>query len=350
MPRRITSADVAREAGLSRATVSYVLNNTPHQKIPDETRRRVLDAANRLGYAPSAAARALRSGRSDVVLCLLPDWPVGPAVGALTSNLSTELAKHGMTFVLHPITAGGRPTAEIWKAITPAAVLAFQEFSTQESAAMRAAGIELVVALLGRSGARGAGGSRPSTPAPIEPDPSAGRRRELEVPQQRVGRLQAEHLAAAGHTRLGYAYPDDERLRNFAGPRLSGVRTACTNLGLDAPDVRVVPLDPDAAAPAVAAWRSAGVSGVCAYNDEVALAVLAGMRLRGLSAPADLAVVGVDDIPSARLAAPPLTTVTTDHAAVAAHLAATIVAVIAGEPAPPRPGSGIVRLTRRASA
>jgi DNA-binding LacI/PurR family transcriptional regulator len=329
MSGRITSADVAREAGLSRATVSYVLNNTPHQKIPDETRRRVLDAAARLGYAPSAAARALRSGRSDVVLCLLPDWPLGPEVGALASSLSTELARHGMTFVLHPITTGGRPTSEIWKAITPAAVLAFQEFSPEETAAMRAAGVALVVALLGRS---------------------RQRRRELEVPQQRIGRLQVEHLAAVGHIRLGYAYPDDERLRNFAEPRLDGVRTACADLGLDAPAVHEVPLHPDAAAPAVAAWRADGVSAVCAYNDEVALAVLAGMRTRGLTAPGDLAVIGVDDIPSARLAAPPLTTVTTDQSAVAAHLAATIVAVIAGEPEPPRPGSDIVQVVRRGSA
>jgi DNA-binding LacI/PurR family transcriptional regulator len=234
MARRITSADVAREAGLSRATVSYVLNNTPHQKIPDETRQRVLSAAQRLGYAPSAAARALRSGRSDVVLCLLPDWPLGPEVGALTSNLSTELAGHGMTFVLHPITAGGRSTAEIWKAITPAAVLAFEEFSADESAAMTAAGIELVVALLGRSRQRRRGRDDLALP------------RELEVPQQRIGRMQAEHLAATGHTRLGFAYPDDERLRNFAEPRLDGVRVACVDLGLDDPDVREVPLDPAA--------------------------------------------------------------------------------------------------------
>jgi DNA-binding LacI/PurR family transcriptional regulator len=329
MARRVTSADVAREAGLSRATVSYVLNNTPHQKIPDETRQRVLAAAQRLGYAPSAAARALRSGRSDVVLCLLPDWPLGPEVGALASNLSTELARRGMTFVLHPITAGGRSTAEIWKAITPAAVLAFEEFSAAESAAMAAAGIELVVVLLGRS---------------------RQRRRELEVPQQRIGRMQAEHLAATGHRRLGYAFPDDGRLRNFAEPRLSGVRTACADLGLTLPDVRVVPLDADAAAASAAAWRAAGVTGICAYNDEVALAVLAGMWQRGLTAPDHLAVVGVDDIPTARLATPPLTTVTTDQSAVAAHLAATIVAVIAGEPEPAPPGSDIVRVVVRSSA
>ena len=50
--RRVTSADVAHEAGVSRATVSYVLNDTPHQKIPEHTRRRVLEAAARLGYTP----------------------------------------------------------------------------------------------------------------------------------------------------------------------------------------------------------------------------------------------------------------------------------------------------------
>src|SRR6185312_9765886 len=87
--RRVTSADVARLAGVSRATVSYVLNETPGQTISISTRGRVLDAAARLGYAPSAAARTLRTGRSDVVLCLLPDWPIGPEVGSMLGNLST---------------------------------------------------------------------------------------------------------------------------------------------------------------------------------------------------------------------------------------------------------------------
>jgi DNA-binding LacI/PurR family transcriptional regulator len=101
---------------------------------------------------------------------------------------------------------------------------------------------------------------------------------------------------------------------------------------------------------AVRRWRDAGVTGVCAYNDEVALAVLAGMRPDGLAAPADLAVIGVDDIPAARLAAPPLTTVTTDQVAVAAHLSDTIVAAVNGRPEPAPPQHPLVQVIARESA
>jgi DNA-binding LacI/PurR family transcriptional regulator len=329
--RRATSTDVAREAGLSRATVSYVLNDTPGQKIPDATRRRVLEAAARLGYAPSAAARALRSGRSDIVLCLLPNWPIGPSVGSFLEHLSAALAAEGLTFVAHPRARMSRPIQEVWRSITPAAVVAFEDFDRDEADAMRAAGTEVSLALLGGS-----------------------RRRpgEFGVPQQRVGRLQAEHLAVAGHRQLGYAFPDDPRVRFFAEPRLEGVRQASAELGLPEPDVRTVPLDADAAAVAVRAWRAADprVTGICAYNDEVALAVLAGLRVCGLSAPGDLAVVGVDDVPTAALADPPLTTVTTDFRVIAEHVAQSIVRALAGEPAPRRPGSDVVQLLVRGSA
>jgi DNA-binding LacI/PurR family transcriptional regulator len=327
--RRVTSADVARLAGVSRATVSYVLNDTPRQTISADTRSRVLDAATTLGYAPSAAARTLRTGRSDVVLCLLPDWPIGPEVGTMLANLSTGLARIGLTFVVHPGNREDRSIAEIWKAITPAAVIAFADFSPGEMAAMRSAGVALVVALFGR-------------------EPHHGR--ELEVPQQLVGRRQVEHLTAAGHTRLGYARTDDERLRIFAEPRLEGVRSACRSGGLAKPAVETVALGAEAAADAVRRWRAAGVTAVCAYNDEVALAVLAGVRLLGLTVPADLAVIGVDDIPPARLAAPPLTTVATDQSAVAAHLCETVLAAMKGEPGPVFRAAELVGVVRRESA
>ncbi|HET6480312.1 MAG TPA: substrate-binding domain-containing protein, partial [Actinoplanes sp.] len=87
-----------------------------------------------------------------------------------------------------------------------------------------------------------------------------------------------------------------------------------------------------------------------AYNDEVALAVLAGVRRAGLQAPGDLAVIGVDDIPPARLADPALTTVTTDQAAIGAHLAATVVAALRGRAAPALPPAAVVRVVTRASA
>lgn len=61
---KVTSRDVAREAGVSRTTVSFVLNNTPSARIGDETRERVLAAAQRLGYVPDASARMLRIGRT----------------------------------------------------------------------------------------------------------------------------------------------------------------------------------------------------------------------------------------------------------------------------------------------
>ena len=75
----MTSADVAAAAGVSRATVSYVLNGV-HDRISERTRERVFDAAERLGYVPNAVASALRAGRTEVVLLALPSWPLGPAV------------------------------------------------------------------------------------------------------------------------------------------------------------------------------------------------------------------------------------------------------------------------------
>jgi DNA-binding LacI/PurR family transcriptional regulator len=329
--RRVTSADVAREAGVSRTTVSYVLNDTPHQKIPPATRQRILEAVQRLGYAPSPAARALQSGRSDVVLCLLPDWPIGPTVGSLLQHLSAALAAEGLTLLAHPRGAGTDVGSQVWKAITPAAVIAYEDFQDEEVDAIRAAGIQVTVALLNRSGRR---------------------REELGIPQQRIGRLQVEHLAAAGHRRLGYAFPDDSRVLSFAEPRLDGVRHACADLGLDAPIVRTVPLEVAGAVDAIQAWRAEApaVTAVCAYNDEVALALLAGLRPLGLGAPDDLAVVGVDDIPAAALADPPLTTVVEDQRVVAENLALTIVRGLTGRPSPRRPSSKSLQVVRRESA
>lgn len=320
---------------MSRATVSYVLNDTPNQRIPESTRERVWEAVRRLDYAPSAAARALRSGRSDVVLWLMPDWPIGPGIGRILDQLTSALERVGLTLVVHSRVGDRGSSSPVWRSISPRAVILWELPGADELGALRAAGAEVVLALQGSA-------------APIMPGVVT-----LNVDQvaRHTGQVQLEHLAARGHRVTGYAYPDDPRLATFAEPRLAGVRAACLDLGLPEPDVQVVRLEASLAAEAVDRWteRSDPVTAVCAFNDEVALAVLAGLRVRDLRAPADLAVVGVDDLPIAQLGDPPLTSVHEDPTALVNHLVQALRAGLTGDWKPRPLDDGLIQLCARKS-
>jgi len=157
------------------------------------------------------------------------------------------------------------------------------------------------------------------------------------------GRLQAEHLIDRGHRRIGYAMPAHPGLLRMAEARLRSAEDACAAAGLTAPVVASTDLEIASAAAAVTQWTDSAVTGVCAFNDETAIAVLSGMREHGLTAPADLAVIGADDIPTARLTSPPLTTVYFDLHEAGRQRAEAVVACLAGnasevtfEPATPR--------------
>src|SRR4051812_10769267 len=89
--RRVTSSDVARVSGVSRTTVSYVLNDTPGVSISAPTRAHVLATAKDLGYTPSAAARTLRTGRSEVVLVIMPRWVSSAVTEAFLDHLDRLL-------------------------------------------------------------------------------------------------------------------------------------------------------------------------------------------------------------------------------------------------------------------
>jgi DNA-binding LacI/PurR family transcriptional regulator len=307
--------------------VSYVMNNTPHQVIPETTRQRVLTAAVELGYTPSAAARMLVSGRSDVVLLLLPDWPIGLGVASLLDELSQAFAQHDLTFVIHPQVAA-RPITELWKSIIPAAILAYESFDESDLTAISRSGAELVIISDLDHGAQA-----------------------MDRSVERTGRIQVEHLARAGHRHVGYAWPDNDRVLFFARHRLDGVRAACAERGLSEPLVRTVPLTADGGAAAIADWRARepSVTAICAFNDEVALAVLAGARQLGISVPDDLAVIGVDDIPAAALAAPPLTTVATNITVNALDIVDAVVSKLDGRSPAPRPRQDADRVVARLS-
>lgn len=320
--KRSTSADVARAAGVSRTTVSFVLNDKPGLSIPEETRRRVHEAAHRLDYRPHASARALAAGRSDVVLLSIPDLPIGAGISRFVEELATALARHGLTLVTHLAGAHGRPLADVCASVGASAVIGFASFDPDTVQALNRAGADVVL-------------------------PAHAEQSDAMTP---IGRMQAEHLIGRGHRRLGYALPAHPGLRQMAQERLEGVAQACAAAGLERPVVLGTGLEIADAAAAVTQWAAHSVTGVCAFNDETAIAVLAGMREHGLAAPGDLAVVGSDDIPTARLTAPPLTTVAFDLHEVGRLRAEAVVAALSGQapglaPAPANPP----RLVQRSS-
>ncbi len=308
--RTVTSSDVARDSGVSRTTVSYVLNDTPGVTISDQTRARVRASAERLGYTPSAAARTLRTGRSDLVLYVLPDWPLGPAVDTLLDHLAGELAERGLSLLVHHL-RGGRPLSDLLRVVTPRAVVGFTAFTPEDREVMHRAGVQVLGTLLDDPGAAGI----------------------FTTSQRDIGRLQVRHLNASGHRVIGYAAATDPRVQQFVELRLEGARAECAEAGLVAPQVISIEQSLESAVVAVRGWRRCdpAPTAVAAYNDDVAIAVLAALRAEGLTAPADLAVIGVDDGPAAPFTVPPLTTVSQSLDAQARHLAALVVRGLQGD-------------------
>jgi DNA-binding LacI/PurR family transcriptional regulator len=319
---RITSNDVAREAGVSQSTVSFVLNGTPGQTIPEETRRRVLDAVKKLDYRPRASARSLAAGRSDVVLLALPGLPISANLSSFIELLAAALAGHGLSLVTHLAEGHGRPLPDLCAAVDASAVISLIPFDEETTEALHRAGAQVVLGT----------GSQART--------------EL----QEIGRLQARHLINLGRSRLGYALPGEHSTQFRVQERLRGVVAACAERGLPEPVALEVAMDGAEAALAVDQWTEASVTAVCAYNDETAMAVLAGMHRRGLRAPGDIAVIGVGDIAAARVSIPPLTTIGFDYGETGRELAQTILESLAGREAALQDGLARPRLVRRASA
>nr|WP_078662482.1 LacI family DNA-binding transcriptional regulator [Streptomyces bicolor] len=289
-PRSVpTSADVARLAGVSRATVSYVLNNTSAVRISEPTRRRVHEAAKELGYVPHAAARSLRAGHSRMVLMPAPSFSGGPLYSRFLGDLQAALGRLDYTVVQHgSVGLRGDEAARAWAELRPVAVLV-------PGSGLCPRG----VTVLKRSGARAV--------VTLGPESVEGAHALL-MDYEAVGHCAGRHLYDRGRRRIGVVVPEEERLKAFSTPRLEGVRRALE--GTDA-TVTALPLayDEEAAARLAARWRDLGLDAVFAYNDEYAMLLMRALQDEGLRIPADTAVIGADDLMLGRLLRPRLSTV-----------------------------------------
>lgn len=295
VPASITSADVARLAGVSRATVSFVLNDTPGHRVSESTRARVLDAADRLGYVPHAAARSLRAGRSNLVLMPASISAIGRLVSDWVDDLHSELDRRGYTAVLHagrfadPVDA-----ARAWAELRPAAVVALDgdRLTTQAAELLHRAGVRALLAFASR------------------PLPGV---HTIGFDHTRIGATAAEHLIARGRSRIGVVMPQERGLDAFARPRLAGAESVAARHMATVTPVELAYTRESAAALA-GRWTSLDLDSVFAYNDEYAALLLHALRAEGIAVPDDVAIVGSDDLVLSAFQQPALSTIRLDLA------------------------------------
>ncbi|MET9468664.1 LacI family DNA-binding transcriptional regulator [Streptomyces sp. NPDC006544] len=286
-----TSADVARLAGVSRATVSYVLNNAEAVRISEPTRRKVREAAEELGYVPHAAARSLRAGHTRIVLLPTSHVPIGPLYSTFLNELQWALRRLDYTVVQYgSLGLSGDEAARAWAELRPVAVISLGEIALSAHN----------VATLKRAGARAV--------ITTGPDSVPGAH-ALVMDQAEVGARAAAHLVDRGRRRIGVIVPREEGLELFSTPRLEGARSVARSVE----GAEVVPLamaySEESAAALADRWAGLGLEAVFAYNDEYAMLLMRAFQDAGLRVPQDVAVIGADDLLIGRLLRPRLSTV-----------------------------------------
>ncbi len=295
--RRPTSLDVARLAGVSRTTVSFVLNRHEDARISPETRRRVLDAADSLGYHVNEPARSLAAGASQTVGVVLLQSPEQVAVDGLLPEtlrgLSAALRQDGYRVLLEPLPLGERDYgALLHSGSVDALVISGPRSDDRELARLAAEGYSMVIQ-----------GALEGSPVP-----------SVDIDNRAAARAVVEHLIALGHRDIA-CVTNAPLAYTSASERAAGFRDALGRHGLPVPAARLVEASFDAESGRSAMRRllheGLPPTAVFVASDVVAFGVVGALHEAGLRIPQDVSVAGFDDIPLAAFANPPLTTVRT---------------------------------------
>lgn len=283
IPRAATIYAVAREAGVATSTVSRAF--TDPTRVNVRTREHVEEVARRLGYSPNPLARALHSGRTRTAALLVPDI-TNPYFFGIIRGAERRANTRGFTLVLVETEESGEREAKHVKRLAQSVdgfVLASSRLTNRM---IRDLATSHLLSLINRN-------VEGVTSTVI--DPAEGSRQIV------------DHLHSLGHRSLVY----------LSGPRTSwlGARrwrflsTAARRLGMEA--ARLGPFPPAMYGGAAAADAGLGTdsTALIAHNDLLAIGVLSRLAARGLSVPADVSMVGFDDIFGSDFCSPPLTTV-----------------------------------------
>lgn len=291
---RVSLDQVAKHAGVSRATASRVVNGIP--TVASELRVRVEDAIKSLGYQPNLAARTLVTRRTDTIALVAsePDVRVfgDPFFSKIVRGATMEVGAAGLQLVVM-MAQSAEDMARVRRYVTSGAVDGVLLISEHESVdplppALLAAGVPLVI------------GGRPMQPGVVVPY----------VDNDNIGgaRMAAQHLRSLGRTSIGTVTGPLDMTAGL--DRLEGFRDG---MG-DAFDPGLVEhgnftQEGGEAATARLLERAPQIDALFAASDLTALGALKALRDHGRKVPEDVALVGFDDIEVAGYSAPPLTTV-----------------------------------------
>lgn len=303
--------DVARLAGVSHQTVSRVLNG--HPNVREQTRLRVRAAIDQLGYRPNKAARALVTGKSQLIGVIAQNSPLyGPA--SLLGAFESAAGEAGFSVSVRRVRTLDRES-----------IAAAVEYHRDQ----RVAGI---VAIAPTASANEALAEVPAGVPLVTIDGDPEREGSLVTVDQFRGAYDATfHLLESGHKTVWHVSGPPDWF-DSAG-RVRGWQAALEEAEVETPPVTTA--DWSAKAGYEAGQTLARVpecTAIFAANDHLALGILRAMYERGRRCPEDVSVVGFDDVPEAAYFIPPLTTVRPDFDAVARETLGLLLAqVIEGE-------------------
>ncbi|RNB52294.1 LacI family DNA-binding transcriptional regulator [Agromyces tardus] len=292
----VTMREVAQAAGVSVATVSHVVNDNPNARIGDAARERVRKAIEELGYRPNALAKNLVSGHSKFIGLVADAIATTPFAGQIIHGAQDEAWRQGYVLLVAN-TEGDREVEDEAIGMMLEHKVRGILYSTwyHRAAEIPPALLETDVVLVDCYSEAG------EAPA-VVPDEVQG------------GRAATELLVEAGHRRIAIINTTTPSPAHEG--RLRGYREALEHAGIAFDPALVFDARPEQEGgfDAVGAVLDAGATAVFCHNDRVAMGLYDGLRERGLSIPADVAVVGFDnqEVIAAHLR-PPLTTVALPH-------------------------------------
>lgn len=315
---RATSADVAARAGVSRTAVSFVLNARTDAGIPPGTRRRIEEAARELGYHPHGAARALAGGTSHTIGLVLRQSAEQVASDALLAEtlwgVASEARIGGYRVLLEPLSPdSGHYSDLLLSQRADGLIVSGPRVDDEELVTLVADGFPIIIQ-----------GSLPDVPAP-----------SVDIDNRAGARIAVEHLVGLGHRRIG-CITNAPIAYTAAADRVAGYRDAlaAAQVAFDAALVAEGAFDAASGHAAMTSLLALGdpVTAVFVASDIVAFGALRALREAGRRVPADVSVVGFDDIPLARHFDPPLTTIRLPANALGAAAGKALVDRLAGRP------------------